>query len=55
MASTTVVSVTVDGIGTVPVTVTERGSGRAFLLLHGGAGPQSVDGFAELLAARSAG
>ncbi len=55
MASTTVVSVTVDGIGTVPVTVTERGSGRAFLLLHGGAGPQSVDGFAELLAATGAG
>jgi pimeloyl-ACP methyl ester carboxylesterase len=50
MANTTVVSVTVDGIGTVPVTVTERGEGRPFLLLHGGAGPQSVDGFADLLA-----
>jgi pimeloyl-ACP methyl ester carboxylesterase len=49
-ASTTVVTVTVDGIGPVPVTVTERGSGRPFLLLHGGAGPQSVDGFADLLA-----
>lgn len=47
MANTTVVSVTVDGIGAVPVTVTERGEGRPFLLLHGGAGPQSVDGFAE--------
>lgn len=52
MANTTVVSVTVDGIGTVPVTVTERGEGRPFLLLHGGAGPQSVDGFADLLAAQ---
>ena len=50
MANTTVVSVTVDGIGAVPVTVTERGEGRPFLLLHGGAGPQSVDGFADLLA-----
>src|SRR5580700_1665587 len=50
MASTTVVTVTVDGIGPVPVTVTERGEGHPFLLLHGGAGPQSVDGFAELLA-----
>jgi pimeloyl-ACP methyl ester carboxylesterase len=35
----------------VPVTVTERGEGRPFLLLHGGAGPRSVDGFAEMLAA----
>ena len=50
MANTTVVSVTVDGMGAVPVTVTERGEGRPFLLLHGGAGPQSVDGFADLLA-----
>ena len=49
-ASTTVVNVTVEGIGAVPVTVTERGEGRPFLLLHGGAGPQSVDGFAGLLA-----
>ena len=53
MANSTVVSVTVDGIGPVPVTVTERGEGRPFLLLHGGAGPQSVDGFADLLATRS--
>src|SRR3984893_6494333 len=51
MANTTAVTVTVDGIGAVPVTVTERGEGRPFLLLHGGAGPQSVDGFADLLAA----
>ncbi|MGH3202991.1 MAG: hypothetical protein ACRDOA_18905 [Streptosporangiaceae bacterium] len=50
MAKTTVATVTVEGIGAVPVTVTERGEGRPFLLLHGGAGPQSVDGFAELLA-----
>ena len=47
------VTVTVDGIGAVPVTVTEHGDGRPFLLLHGGAGPQSVDGFADLLATPS--
>ncbi|HJY04062.1 MAG TPA: alpha/beta hydrolase [Streptosporangiaceae bacterium] len=52
MPDTTVVTVTVEGIGPVPVTVTERGGGRPFLLLHGGAGPQSVDGFADLLAAQ---
>jgi pimeloyl-ACP methyl ester carboxylesterase len=49
-ARTTVMTVTVDGVGPVPVTLTERGDGRPFLLLHGGAGPQSVDGFADLLA-----
>jgi pimeloyl-ACP methyl ester carboxylesterase/quercetin dioxygenase-like cupin family protein len=42
--------VAVDGVGPVPLTVTERGQGRAFLLLHGGAGPASVAGFAGLLA-----
>jgi pimeloyl-ACP methyl ester carboxylesterase len=38
--------------GDVQVTVTEHGQGNAVLLLHGGAGPDSVTGFAELLAAR---
>ncbi len=52
VARTTTVQVTVDGIGPVPVTVAEHGDGRPFLLLHGGAGAQSVDGFAGLLAAR---
>jgi pimeloyl-ACP methyl ester carboxylesterase/mannose-6-phosphate isomerase-like protein (cupin superfamily) len=51
-ARTTTLHVTVDGIGSVPVTVTEHGAGRPFLLLHGGAGAQSVDGFAGLLAAK---
>jgi pimeloyl-ACP methyl ester carboxylesterase/mannose-6-phosphate isomerase-like protein (cupin superfamily) len=53
----TTYEVTVDSIGPVPVTVTERGdgrpaagAGRTVLLLHGGGGPQSVDTFAELLA-----
>ncbi|HEY0717514.1 MAG TPA: alpha/beta fold hydrolase [Streptosporangiaceae bacterium] len=43
--------VNVTGIGPVPVTVTSRGEGRPYLLLHGGAGLQSVDGFAGLLTA----
>src|SRR5579864_8519465 len=55
VASTTaIVTVTVDGIGAVPVSMTEYGDGPPFLLLHGGAGPQSVAGFAEMLAATGA-
>jgi pimeloyl-ACP methyl ester carboxylesterase/mannose-6-phosphate isomerase-like protein (cupin superfamily) len=42
-------TLTVDGLGPIPVTFTEYGSGRPVLLLHGGAGPFSVAGFAELL------
>jgi pimeloyl-ACP methyl ester carboxylesterase len=38
-------------LGPVPVEVASCGAGRPFLLLHGGAGPQSVAGFAETLAA----
>src|SRR5580693_3745489 len=38
--------------GEIPVTVTQRGQGRPVLLLHGGAGPDSVAGFAGLLAER---
>jgi pimeloyl-ACP methyl ester carboxylesterase len=38
--------------GDVPVTVTEQGEGAPVLLLHGGAGLDSVAGFAALLAAR---
>ena len=38
--------------GDIPVTVTERGQGSPVLLLHGGAGPDSVAGFADLLATR---
>ncbi|HUA43446.1 MAG TPA: alpha/beta hydrolase [Streptosporangiaceae bacterium] len=48
--STVTRTLTVDGLGPVPVSFTEHGSGRAVLLLHGGAGPFSVAGFAELLA-----
>jgi pimeloyl-ACP methyl ester carboxylesterase len=47
-SKTTTVSVT--GLGDVPVTFTELGSGQPVLLLHGGAGAFSVAGFADLLA-----
>jgi pimeloyl-ACP methyl ester carboxylesterase len=36
---------------TTPVSYTERGEGHTFLVLHGGGGPQTVTGFADLLAA----
>jgi pimeloyl-ACP methyl ester carboxylesterase len=39
----------VEGIGPVEVTISDGGSGHPFLILHGGAGPQSVAGFANLL------
>ena len=42
-------SLTVDGVGPVEVTATDTGRGHPFLVLHGGAGPQSVSGFADLL------
>jgi len=44
-------ALTVPGRGSVAVTADDRGEGRPFLLLHGGGGPQTVAGFAELLAA----
>jgi pimeloyl-ACP methyl ester carboxylesterase len=44
-------TVDLTGIGPVEVTVAEYGSGQPFLLLHGGAGPASVTGFAEKFAA----
>ena len=49
-AVSTTNAVAVVGIGPVEVVVEKRGTGRPFLVLHGGAGPQSVAGFAELLA-----
>lgn len=51
--TTTTYELEVDQIGTVPVRVDERGHGRPVLLLHGGAGPQSVSSFAGLLATRA--
>jgi pimeloyl-ACP methyl ester carboxylesterase len=49
--TTTTHSVRLDGADSIELTVTTFGSGRPLLLLHGGAGPQSVTGFAERLAA----
>lgn len=40
-----------DGVGAVDVSVDDRGHGQPFLLLHGGAGPQSALPFAERFAA----
>jgi pimeloyl-ACP methyl ester carboxylesterase len=51
MSTTATHTVPVDGVGPVEVTITEYGAGQPFLLLHGGAGPASVAGFAELFAA----
>jgi pimeloyl-ACP methyl ester carboxylesterase len=45
--NTAIRTVDLAGIGSVEVTVADYGSGQPFLLLHGGAGPQSVIGFAE--------
>jgi pimeloyl-ACP methyl ester carboxylesterase len=44
-------NVPLDGIGIVQVTLSDRGEGQPFLLLHGGGGPLTVNGFADLLAA----
>jgi pimeloyl-ACP methyl ester carboxylesterase len=49
-AASTTKTINVAGVGPVELTVEERGDGRPFLVLHGGAGPQSVAGFAQLLA-----
>jgi pimeloyl-ACP methyl ester carboxylesterase len=39
------------GVGTVDVTLDDRGEGQPFMLLHGGGGPDTVAGFADLFAA----
>jgi pimeloyl-ACP methyl ester carboxylesterase len=49
-AASTTRTLNAAGIGPVELTVEERGDGQPFLVLHGGAGPQSVAGFAQLLA-----
>ncbi|MBP2328252.1 pimeloyl-ACP methyl ester carboxylesterase [Kibdelosporangium banguiense] len=49
--TTTTQHVHFEETGPVDVTFTTHGSGRPLVLLHGGAGPQSVAGFAERLAA----
>ena len=49
--NTTTHTIQAAGVGPVELSVAEYGSGQPFLLLHGGAGPQSVTGFAEQFAA----
>jgi pimeloyl-ACP methyl ester carboxylesterase len=49
-ALTTTKVIEIATIGPVDLTLEERGDGQPFLLLHGGAGPQSVATFAGLLA-----
>jgi pimeloyl-ACP methyl ester carboxylesterase len=44
------ITINVEGVGSVELTVEKRGEGRPYLVLHGGAGPQSVAKFAQLLA-----
>ena len=51
MGTTTQYTVPLTGVGQVEISVAEYGSGQPFLVLHGGAGPQSVTGFAEKFAA----
>jgi len=54
-ARTRTYTLTIPQAGPTPVTVTESSQGHPFLILHGGGGPQTVAGFADLLAgARSA-
>jgi pimeloyl-ACP methyl ester carboxylesterase len=46
--------VRVTGLGTVEVTFSDHGEGSPFLLLHGGGGPLTLSGFADMLAAEPA-
>jgi pimeloyl-ACP methyl ester carboxylesterase len=48
--TTTTHNVSLPGVGPVDVTVNEQGEGQPFLLLHGGGGPPTVSGLADLLA-----
>lgn len=52
MIQSTTYQLSVSEIGTVDLTVDERGEGRPLLLLHGGAGPLSVANLAKMLAAQ---
>jgi pimeloyl-ACP methyl ester carboxylesterase len=54
VSNETTYSLIADGVGPVEVTVSDSGTGHGYLLLHGGGGPQSVAGFANLLAGRGA-
>src|ERR1700674_3214516 len=47
---TSIHRIPVAGYGTVEISVTDGGEGHPFLLLHGGGGPLTVAGFADMLA-----
>jgi pimeloyl-ACP methyl ester carboxylesterase len=49
-SDSTIKTINVEGVGPVELTVEERGDGQPYLVLHGGAGPQSIAAFARLLA-----
>ena len=49
--TTTTRNLDLDGVGVVELRVDDRGNGRPFLLLHGGAGPQSALPLRRLFAA----
>lgn len=51
ITTTRIITLTTDSTGPVELRLTERGEGRPVLLLHGGAGPSSVSGYADALAA----
>jgi pimeloyl-ACP methyl ester carboxylesterase len=51
MTTSTTRQLTVAGLGDVAVTLTDRGAGHPFLLLHGGGGPATVNPWADRLAA----
>lgn len=52
-ATTSTYAVELRRAGSVEVTVSDRDRTRPFLLLHGGAGPATMTGFADLLAERT--
>jgi pimeloyl-ACP methyl ester carboxylesterase len=49
--TTSTIQIAVSGLGEAAVTIDDQGEGATYLLLHGGAGPQSVAGFGGLLRA----
>src|ERR1700685_3168236 len=55
MSTDTTEELTIDADGPTPVPSNDTGPGHPFLLIHGGAGPQSVTGFASLLATTKGG
>ncbi len=48
--TTTTLTITLPGVGDVPLTVSDQGAGRPILLLHGGGGLRTVADFAGRLA-----